>query len=537
MRDHAGLGQPAVRAACRGRHIVALLRQPFDVRLVDDGVFPRRLRPRLVAPGMRHVDHHGLVHRAGIVAPVERQVLLLVAGAVAEMRIGPGEMAAELLAVGIDQQLVRIEAVARFRRVGPVHAIAVELARRDVGEIDVPDVLGALRQRDALDFASAVAVEQAKLDLGGVGGEQGEVGAAAVPIRAQRIGRASRNVPVRPQERGRWQQGVGRQGEAPDCHASERENGAGVPDIAAAVNRRIRIEHLAPVPGKGHPHAIIAQDLRREIYHDDAAVGRIPALAQPGKGRVGGIVGDQPFEAGGIAIERMQRRRLAVELVEVAHQPLHAGVAFLLGQVPGQADVVVPFGVLAEFRAHEHQLLAGMAEHEGVIGAQIGKALPLVARHAAEDRAFAVHDFVVRQRQDEVFREGVVQPEQNIAVVVAAVDRILGDVVQGVVHPAHVPLVAEAEPAPVDRPRHHGPGGRFLGRGGGVRIVLEQFRVGAAQEGDRVDVLAPAESVRDPARRPAGCNRDRASRPPHRRAGRRRRSDPARTARSTRENW
>ena len=45
----------------------------------------------------------------------------------------------------------------------------------------MPDVLGALRQRDALQLAPALAVEQAKLHLLGIGGEQREVGAAPVP--------------------------------------------------------------------------------------------------------------------------------------------------------------------------------------------------------------------------------------------------------------------------------------------------------------------------------------------------------------------
>ena len=77
MRDHAGLGQAAIGAARLGRHVFARLRQPFDMRLVDDRVFPWGLRPPLVRPGMRHVDHHRFVHVAGIVAPVERQVFLL----------------------------------------------------------------------------------------------------------------------------------------------------------------------------------------------------------------------------------------------------------------------------------------------------------------------------------------------------------------------------------------------------------------------------------------------------------------------------
>ena len=79
----------------------------------------------LTRPGMRDVDDHRLEHVAGIVAAVEGQVLLLVAGAVAEMGVGPAEMAAKPFAVGVDQQLVRIEAVAGLRLIGPVHAVAV----------------------------------------------------------------------------------------------------------------------------------------------------------------------------------------------------------------------------------------------------------------------------------------------------------------------------------------------------------------------------------------------------------------------------
>ena len=173
-------------------------------------------------------------------------------------------------------------------------------------------------------------------------------------------------------------------------------------------------------------------------------------------------------------------------------------------QVPVERMVVIPFALLAELAAHEHQLLAGMAEHEAVIGAQIGEALPFVAGHAAEDRALAVHDLVMRQRQDEVLREGVVQAEQDVAVMMLAVDRILADVVQRVVHPAHVPFVAEAEPAEFDRARHLRPGGGFLGGRGRLREAREQLGVEAAQEGDRFEVLPAAMLVRNPAaRRPA----------------------------------
>ena len=84
-------------------------------------------------------------------------------------------------------------------------------------------------------------------------------------------------------------------------------------------------------------------------------------------------------------------------------------------------------------------------------------------------------------------------------VVVAAVDRVLLEVAQRVVHPAHVPLEAEAQAADVGRPRDARPRGRLLGgrddrpargRAGTVVELLE--------ERDRLEVLAPAELVGDP---------------------------------------
>ncbi len=140
-----------------------------------------------------------------------------------------------------------------------------------------------------------------------------------------------------------------------------------------------------------------------------------------------------------------------------------------------------------------------MAEHETVIGAQICKALPFVARHAAEDGALAVHDLVMGERQDEIFGERVVQAEQDLTVMMLAVDRIPADVFERVVHPSHIPLVAESQPAPVNRLRYHRPGRRFLRHRGRVGKAREHFRIEAPKQADRFEVFSAAIFVWDPA--------------------------------------
>ena len=73
--------------------------------------------------------------------------------------------------IGVEQQLIRVEAVAVLGLVGPMHAIAVDGARAVRRQIAVPDFVGVFRKFDALEFSFAAVVEQAELDLGGVGAE------------------------------------------------------------------------------------------------------------------------------------------------------------------------------------------------------------------------------------------------------------------------------------------------------------------------------------------------------------------------------
>src|SRR5437763_11937920 len=97
------------------------------------------------------------------------------------MCVAPDQPPGEPLGVRIEQELVGIEAVAVLGLIRAVNAVAIELPGRNVIEVAVPDVLAALGKFDALELAPALAVEQAKLDLLRVGGEQRKVGASAVP--------------------------------------------------------------------------------------------------------------------------------------------------------------------------------------------------------------------------------------------------------------------------------------------------------------------------------------------------------------------
>ena len=105
---------------------------------------------------------------------------------------------------------------------------------------------------------------------------------------------------------------------------------ADIADVAAAIMRGVRIEHLVPLAGKRHADTVIVIYVGREIHDDQAARASIVALAHPGEHVAIGILADDPVKTGRVAIPLVQRGQGAVEAVEVAHERVHAGIFLLL---------------------------------------------------------------------------------------------------------------------------------------------------------------------------------------------------------------
>src|SRR5215467_3232334 len=74
----------------------------------------------------------------------------------------------ERLRIGIDQQLVWIEAMPVYWIIGPVHTIAIALACPDCRDSDVPDIPGS-PQGNALNFAATLLIAQAMFHVFGTG--------------------------------------------------------------------------------------------------------------------------------------------------------------------------------------------------------------------------------------------------------------------------------------------------------------------------------------------------------------------------------
>jgi hypothetical protein len=131
--------------------------------------------------------HHALGHVAGAVTAVEGQILARIAHTVTVQRIVPAHGAVQQARVGVQQQLVVVEAVPALGSIGAVDAVTVQLAGPQVRQVGVPDLVRVLGQRHPRRLTPPGGIEQAQLDPFGMQREQREVDAASVPVRTERI--------------------------------------------------------------------------------------------------------------------------------------------------------------------------------------------------------------------------------------------------------------------------------------------------------------------------------------------------------------
>ena len=138
-----------------------------------------------------------------------------------------------------------------------------------------------------------------------------------------------------------------------------------------------------------------------------------------------------------------------------------------------------------------------MGELEGVEAFERGELLLNAAGSLCEHRVLEMDDLVMAQHEHVILREGIVRRVRELAVLPVAVYGVLADILERVVHPAHVPLELKPQPTVIDARRHAGEDGRILGNK--VRACLcRHDGVEPAQELRALKILRPAELIRPP---------------------------------------
>ena len=181
------VGREAKEAAgmCDARHLHG---EPLHMRLIDDAARQGGHGGAVVAPGKGRVGHDAFGHEARAVAGVQAKVGIARRGGIGVKRVRPTRVPGQLPGVGVDQQLVRVEAVAFMRGEGTVRAQTVKLAGHQAGNAAMPDAPGAFRQRHARNLALPVRAKKADVDLRRMVGKDGEIYPVSIKGRAQRAG-------------------------------------------------------------------------------------------------------------------------------------------------------------------------------------------------------------------------------------------------------------------------------------------------------------------------------------------------------------
>ena len=196
MVDDFGISERRECAALVRLDVLAELCEPAQMRLVDHGIGPRDVRRPVVSPVEALVGHDAFHHPGCAVAAIKREIRARRVHTMAEQRVRPFQLAGDTARVGIEQQLVRIEAIAALWLIRAVGAEAIEQPDLRVRQVTVPHLVGEFGQRISCDLPLALWIEQAEIDALRVRGEDREVRAEPVPGGAERIGRA-RLQPVR----------------------------------------------------------------------------------------------------------------------------------------------------------------------------------------------------------------------------------------------------------------------------------------------------------------------------------------------------
>src|SRR4030042_972867 len=159
---------------------------------------------------------------------------------------------------------------------------------------------------------------------------------------------------------------------------------------------------------------------------------------------------------------------------------------------------MIPLIPLAELPSHKDQLLSRVTIHISEQESEVRKLLPFISWHLPEERPFSINHFIVGKGKNEILKEGIPDAEGQLVVTILPKNGVFREIVEGIVHPTHVPLHTKSEAAHISGSRPHRPGGRFFSDGLHLRMVLIDGSVKAFDEIDGVDIFPSSVLVRNP---------------------------------------
>ena len=157
-----------------------------------------------------------------------------------------------------------------------------------------------------------------------------------------------------------------------------------------------------------------------------------------------GVVCGNPFESVPRIFDFEKCGRITVKFVQIPHAFRKTRVHRIIFQEKFHAFGVIPLLKLPEFRTHKVQLFPGVRHHVSEKRTHSRKLLLVFAGHFPDQRALSVHNLVVRNGQNVIFRKRIHHRKRQLVVLVLSKQRVGRNIRHHVVHPAHVPFEIKA---------------------------------------------------------------------------------------------
>ena len=124
---------------------------------------------------------------------------------------------------------------------------------------------------------------------------------------------------------------------------------------------------------------------------------------------------------------------------------MQSTVRIVIEQKPVELFFLLPLDKLPELLTHEQKLFSGVRIHVPQKDLHAREFFFICSGHLVYQRALAVHDLIVRNRQNEILRKSVKKRKRYQIVIVFSRQTVKRGVAENVVHPAHVPFEIETE--------------------------------------------------------------------------------------------
>lgn len=111
----------------------------------------------------------------------------------------------------------------------------------------------------------------------------------------------------------------------------------------------------------------------------------------------------------------------------------------------------IPFPELANLIAHKIQLLSGMRIHIGKHSTALGELTQIIAPHFLDDCRLSMYNLIIGKWQQVQFIVKIIHGEPKVSVMGRPLKRERPEIIQRIVHPAHIPFIIKPQSSVFNR--------------------------------------------------------------------------------------